>query len=231
MKKPKTTGTVKDTRSFSEATVGHKMAFISEDPEGTLTAEETDLVKTWILGRIDAIETGQHYPHFTECRRWRGALHIHCANQQSKDWLGAQLDGSKPWEGARLRFVDVKDLPKPVRAMVWIPGPAMEPELLFKRIEKQNPIATGDWKAVDRKEDPKGQQLVVLMDQTSWDKLGTACGHSPYVNFTRVKFRLLAKKKPAENEQGEPADPDKTSSTKEKMEVEGSEETNTPTTP
>lgn len=233
-KKLKTTGTIKGTRSFSEATTGHKMAFISEDPERTLTTEEVDLVKSWILGRIDAIETGRHYPHFSECRSWRGALHIHCADQQSKDWLGAQLEVSKPWEGARLRFLDVKDLPKPVRAMVWIPGPAMEPELLFKRIEKQNPIATGDWKAVDRREDPKGQQLIVLMDQTSWDKLGEACNHRPYLNFTRVKFRLLAKKKPAEDESGGPADPDNTPTAKGEeaaMEVEGSEETDTPSTP
>lgn len=232
-KKAKTTGTVKGTRSFSQAMAGYKMAFISEDPEGTLTAEEVELVKSWILGRIDANETGQHYPHFTECRSWAGALHIHCADQQSKEWLGAQLSQSKPWEGARLRFLDVKDLPKPVRAMVWIPGPVMKPESIFKRMEKQNAITTGEWRAVDRREDPKGQQLIVLMDQTSWDKMGKACDHRPYINFTRVKFRLLAKKKPEEGETGGTADPEKTTPTKEeeKMEVEGSQETPAPSTP
>lgn len=72
------------------------------------------------------------------------------------------------------------------------------------------------------------------MDQTSWDKLGTVCDHRPHVNLTRVTFRLLAKKKSAEEEPGAPAEPDEAAPSKEEpaaMEVEGSEETNTPSTP
>ena len=126
-----------------------------------------------------------------------------CSDQATVDWLSGLLSREAPWEGATLRFIEAKNLPAPVRAMVWIPGPQEEPEKIIKRLGIQNPtIRTTNWKVVDRKGDPKGQQLVVLMDKPSWDEMGTACQHRPYLNFSRVTFRQLAKKgAPEEKEQ------------------------------
>lgn len=50
---------------------------------------------------------------------------------------------------------------------------------------------------LDRKKDPKGQQLVVLIEQTSWMKMGSY-GHGPNLNFTRVTFKVLEKPKELE---------------------------------
>ncbi|KAK5643772.1 hypothetical protein RI129_007617 [Pyrocoelia pectoralis] len=99
-------------------------------------------------------------------------------------------------EGAKLRFVEAKNLPKPVRAHAWIPGTPEEPAKILKRIQIQNAgVDTSNWRVMDRRGDPKGQTLIVLMDQTSWDKMGAKCNHRPYVNFTRVTFKLLSKPK------------------------------------
>lgn len=217
-KRPKH-GSPKDaTRSFKEAIEGQKMAIIHQDMEGHLTEEDTGKLKTWIIQRIDSMgeEEGKVYPRFTEARYRAGALHIVCSDAASRGWLGRQLEQAVPWEGARLRLVEAKNLPKPVRAMVWIPGPQEEPGAIIKRIGRQNPVDTKRWTVVDRKDDPKGQQLVVLMDQKSWDHLGSVCQHRPYVNLTRIQFKLLGKK---QQEEGQ-----------EKMEVEGPQAEATPPT-
>ncbi|KAK4876021.1 hypothetical protein RN001_012443 [Aquatica leii] len=195
LKKAKS-GTKKDTRTFSEAATGFKMAFVYEDLECTLSEEETRQIKTWILDRIDTLSTGTVSPKFTECRHRGEALLITCADQVSVDWLRTELGRVAPWKGAKLRFLEAKDLPKPVRAHAWIPGAHVEPVKILKRIEIQNAgVVTSSWRVVDRKEDPKGQTLIVLMDQTSWDKMGAICNHNPYVNFSRVTFKLISKTK------------------------------------
>ena len=57
------TGTVKDTRTFSEAATGFRMAFVHEDLEGTLPEEETGQIKTWILDRVDALSIWRFRPN------------------------------------------------------------------------------------------------------------------------------------------------------------------------
>lgn len=212
-------GTVKETQTFKEAITGKKMAIIHSDLEKSMTEDEAGTLKTWILRQIDELNPeGAIAPRFTECRHRGGALHITCSDQDTCDWLAGMLQQEVPWEGAQLRFVEAKNLPKPVRTLVWIPGPIEEPQKLLDRVEKQNRgLSTKEWKVVDRKEDPKGQQLVVLMDQTSWDKMG-AYDHRPYVNFTRITFKALTR-------------PTKETGQKEgKMEVEGPNEEPAPST-
>lgn len=83
------------------------MASTSKHLERTLIKEEVEKVRSWILDQTDAVET-------EEPRNRGGGLHIHCAEQQSKDWMGAQMKVSKPWEGATCRFLYDKYLPKPL---------------------------------------------------------------------------------------------------------------------
>lgn len=69
---------------------------------------------------------------------------------------------------------------------------------MFHRLGIQNKgLFTMVWCVVNRKVDSKEQQLVVLMDQTSWGKLG-AYDHCSYANFTRVTFKAFAKSKEEE---------------------------------
>lgn len=216
----KVKGPTPAAHSFKDAAAGFQMAIAHQDLGTSLTEDQTGRLKEWILEKIDAVEAGKIHPKFTDCRHRDGALRITCCDQDTKDWLGGLVREEEPWKESKLQFVEAKNLPKPVRALVWIPGPSVEPEKILKRLELQNKgMKTAGWKVVDRKEDPKGQQLVVLMDQTSWDTMEPV-GHRPYLNFTRVKFKALAKKKEGEDAEEEP----------EKMEVEGAPENPPPST-
>ncbi|KAK5640276.1 hypothetical protein RI129_011087 [Pyrocoelia pectoralis] len=190
------TGTETNTRTFSEVTTGFRMAIIHEDLGITLSEEETGKIQTWILDRIDNISIGAVSPKFIECLHREGALHITCADQVSVDWLRSELSGATPWEGGKLRFVEERDLSKTIRAHAWIPESQEEPETVLRRIEIQNVgVATSNWQVIERKANGRGQTLIVLMNQTSWDKMGDCCSHRPYVNLTRATFKLLSNMK------------------------------------
>lgn len=63
------------------------MAFIHEDPVVLSTEEETEIIRIWILHKVDEKEVGDFYPTFSECRPRMGALHITCTDLATKDWL------------------------------------------------------------------------------------------------------------------------------------------------
>lgn len=100
-----------------------KLAVAHEDPEKNLSEEETGLLKSWILWKIDCQKPRGISPRFIECRMGGGGLRITCTDQDTKDWLGQMLQKKALWEGAKLRYVKAKNLSKPVRALVRIPGP------------------------------------------------------------------------------------------------------------
>lgn len=198
-------GTTSGSKSFKEALTEFKVAIVHEELDSEVSEEEADRIKIWILRHIDELRQkgAAVHPQFSECRLREGALRVSCADQSTKDWLGGLLQHEQPLAGTRLRLVEAKDLPKPVRTIAWVPGPAEEPAKVIDRLGQQNPTVTTDrWKVVNAKVDPKGQQLTVLMDQKSWEELAK-CDHRPYVNFTRVTFKALAGSAKAEKEKGE----------------------------
>lgn len=77
--------------------------------------------------------------------------------------------------------------------MVWILGHKQELEEVLKRTAIPNPIRKVVWKVVDKTDDPKEDELVVLQDQTSWGKLGTAYQHEPYLNLSKVIITALGR--------------------------------------
>lgn len=85
-------------------------------------------------------------------RRWPDGIHPFLLRRK-------KLTGSRIGSGKSPRFaVHVMYSGKPTRA--WLGE-------ILKRIAIQNQIVIADWKDVARREGPKGQQLVVLADQTS----------------------------------------------------------------
>lgn len=86
-----------------------------------------------------------------------------CSSLALTSPLGGFLQQKARREAEKLRFVAARNLPEPVRTLVWVPRPAKEQSAILKRIEKQNQgVTTKERQVVDRKEDPKRQQLVVL---------------------------------------------------------------------
>ncbi|KAK9745230.1 protein of unknown function (DUF4780) [Popillia japonica] len=181
------------TKSYKNKTTAFQMAIIHENSEVNLTEEETEKIKNWILQKIDRIEESGMCPRFieesgmcprfTNCKYRLGALHITCSDELTRDWLG-QLK-----------------IAKPIRALFWVTDLTSEPSQILNRIGKQNPgISTDAWEVVDWKKVSKARQLIVRMDQNSWDKLGDICSYKPYFNFKRLRLRPLGKKKFAKEE-------------------------------
>lgn len=109
-------------------------------------------------------------------------------------WLAGVVQNCTPWEGAKLKLVKETDLTKTVRALAWIPGPAAQPDKILRRLKVQNrKIPLGSWRVVNTKADPKGQQVVFAMDESSWKVLKETLGSKLYFQWSTLNFRLLGR--------------------------------------
>lgn len=207
--------------SFKAAVSDVQMAIIPHGyPETILSEDQARLIRESLISALDKIPEGGPSPRFSEVKFRGGILHASCADQSTKEWLGRVVGESELWEGAKLGVIDSKDVPKPMRTLTWIPGPSEEPEKVLKRLKVQNPgLRTETWSVVDKKLDPKGQQLIILMDERSWTKI-QELNHRPYLNLTRVLFKALGKGK----EKPEAMLVDEKSSTPATVEPSGMEE-------
>lgn len=183
----------KISRESKPATVADIRAVIMSEgyPNKVLSNEQAEQVRAALIASIDDVKEGTPAPRFTEVKYWGGLLHVSCADEATRVWLEFIVAKCSPWEGAKLVVTNGKDVPKPVRALTWIPGPPEEPEKVLKRLETQNPgLCTEAWKVVDIKVDPKGQRFIVIMEENSWNKIQELQGRL-YLNLTRILFKPL----------------------------------------
>lgn len=200
---------VEYARSFKSAVTDIPLAIVPEGyPYTALDEEQAGLTKASLLQVIVGLQAGEPAPRFSEMRSRGGALIMACADQVTAAWLERVVPTCTPWAEAKLRVIDPKLVQKPVRALAFFPGtPQLEPESVLKCLERQNPgLLAETWKVVDRKLEPKGQQLIVLMGKVSWEKI-VGLDNRPYFAFSRVLFKALGRKKgegdPMEEEMGE----------------------------
>lgn len=215
------------TLSYKEACTGAKMVILPEGyPDTCLTEEQAEIIKCYLLKKIDELEEegSAPRPKFADVRHKGGLLTVTCVDSATREWLdktAKQCPPNELWEGAKLDLLEAKDVPKPVRTLAWIPGPKMEPKTILHRIAVQNAgVTTKSWKVVDTKPDPKGQQVVITMDERSWIKLQDL-NCRPYINFSRVTFKKLGRReedKEDEKPEGEEREPPE-----EEMDVEDTE--------
>lgn len=184
-------------KSFKDALSDFHLAIVpGEFPEITINDEQAGLIKNHLLAKIDEMQEGGTAPRFSEVRLREGALMISCPDRDTWTWLEQTVRASSLWEGAKLSVIDAKEVPKPVRTMVWIPGPATKPDTVLHRLAIQNPgLITKNWRVVNEKQDPKGQQLIILMEEKSWKRIQEKLHGKPYLNFSRVQFKVLGVRK------------------------------------
>ncbi|GJQ65600.1 hypothetical protein Trydic_g7697 [Trypoxylus dichotomus] len=132
-------------------------------------------------------------PKFSEVRHRAGMLRAACVDAGT--WFAGVLRNCAPWDGAKLKLVRGDDLPKAIKALVWIPGPQMESDQILHRLKVQNQkLPMSSWRVVGTKADPKGQQMVVAMDESSWKVLQDTYHGKLHLQFSSVSFRLLGRK-------------------------------------
>lgn len=174
---------------------GIQMSVIPDGfPYTLITKEQAELVQNSILEEIDGIPEGGPSPKFLSSVFRGDVLKITCSNQLTSTWLEKIIEGCKPWEGAVLKAMESKDLPKFLKVGVWIPGTRNdEPKRLLHRIGVQNEtLKTEGWRVLDQKGNTKGQRLTILIGENSVRALETL-KFTAFLNFSRIAFKVLGR--------------------------------------
>ncbi|GJQ68337.1 hypothetical protein Trydic_g16931 [Trypoxylus dichotomus] len=194
VKRPKTN--IETEKSYSRALTDIRMAIVPENyPESSIFQEQAELIRNCILQELGKLNVGAPEPKFSEVRHRAGMLRAACVDAGTCSWLAGVVRNCALWDGAKLKLVREDDLPKPIKALVWIPGPQMESHQILHRFKVQNQkLPMSSWRVVSTKADPKGQQMVVAMDESSWKVLQNTYHGRLYLQFSSVSFRLLGRK-------------------------------------
>lgn len=157
------------TTPYAEVAADYYMAIVPDGfPASLINEEQSELIKSALLAALNRavaeFPAGSPAPRFSGVNLRGGSVRAACADQFTMNWLKRVVANSVLWEGAKLKVIEAKDLPKPIRVMAWVPGPREEPELVLRKLSFQNPgLTTENWAVVDEKPDPKGRQLIILM--------------------------------------------------------------------
>ncbi|PNF33649.1 hypothetical protein B7P43_G12928 [Cryptotermes secundus] len=115
-----------------------------------------------------------------------------CADQQSEQWLVRTIDNHRLKSGARLKITDAKNLPEPMKfALRTKDKVAQNPAELVKWIGNLIPgLHTESWRILDRKSEPKGQRLILLIDRDSLSVI-KRIGYRVNAGLSQGTFRVL----------------------------------------
>lgn len=189
----------KTTLSYRDAVSSIKVAITVENfPMAELTVENFKMIKETILKEVDNIPKDGPKVSFVGCSYKTGFMVINCVNETSKNWLTGKISVLEPWEGARLKWMEGDNIPKPNIFLLWIPGDGTtSQENILHRLERQNErLETNCWKVIFTKQESKGQLLTIYIDPRSEEVL-KANDFKAYYNFDTVVFRK--KNRPAES--------------------------------
>ncbi|KAJ3664979.1 hypothetical protein Zmor_000506 [Zophobas morio] len=133
-------------QSYREAAASHlRVAVIDvQHPLGKLTADQVEIVQKSLMGALDkqldqCLASGRQAATFRGMKYTGEILRITCEDELSLKWLQQTVRSLTPlWEGAQLNVVPLADLPRLVRATLWIPGPPVDAGVVLRRLEGQN---------------------------------------------------------------------------------------------
>lgn len=145
-----------------------------------------DLIMKEIVPNRSSSDRG---PRFLNCVQRSEWLVITCADKFSHDWLEKIIYNLKPWQGAKLLFVEGDRSHRPITGKVWIPGLESN-EIILKRLEAQNKgLNTFKWKVLHRQDFEAAQTLTVCMDRESCQVLQEQ-ENKAFLNLGQVTFKL-----------------------------------------
>ncbi|KAJ2948602.1 hypothetical protein O0L34_g7857 [Tuta absoluta] len=102
-----------------------------------------------------------------------GVIILTCQNAESRTWLADRIGSMKPWEGASLRLLDEKELPKPVIVVAYVPTvEGVGPESILGVLHAQNKeVGCDRWRLINSKADGSGHTYCFGLDATLLAKL------------------------------------------------------------
>jgi len=165
----------------------------SEHPNVGLSNEQLEQLQLSVLDAVHEITAGGPQVRFQGCSHRPGWLQINCADATSSQWLEQATKTLQPWEGATLKFVQGKDLPKPHICVAYLPddaaGTRLQPEKVLSRLKIMNHgLNTQEWVILHRVESGPGQTWTFSVDEMSMSTL-QKLEFRPFFGFGRVTFR------------------------------------------
>ena len=201
----KSRSTQVQTGTYKEAVSGIRMAIIhGRHPEIKLDQAQVEKIQDKLMNAMEETFVEETSPQFLHSRFAQGVLWITCANDYSKDWLTRTTSKlGELWEGAELKAVDAKDLPKRPRVLVRVPD-TTEVTSVMTRLGAQNrELNTMEWLVMSRKVTEREQTLALSIDPDSYTALARL-NFKAFWGLGRIIFRTLKDGK------GEPKDEDNT---------------------
>ncbi|KAF6200728.1 hypothetical protein GE061_005172 [Apolygus lucorum] len=200
----------KKKRKFNDVARGIKVGiFHTNYPSVFLTSEQMNLIQDGIVEAIFELDLDGPKPGFSETAYRRGWLCMRCVDEESSKWLQSFISSCKPWEGASLKVLAGKDLPKPRVATAFLPKCAEETnERIFHFLARQNRgLNVESWRVLSRKrEGAMSALLTLLIDVESAEILEKNSDVSIKLARGTIRPRLLNKqpqKKPEKQKQVE----------------------------
>jgi hypothetical protein len=154
--------------TYKEALTNIKIAIFNETyPEDKLHEDDHKYILEE-LGRV-LHRTPIELPHLKSNRLDGGALIYICTDQQSGQWLIKATNNHRLGTGARLKVMDARNLPKPVKVVLRTRDTvAQTHDELLTWVKNLNPgLNTEHWKVLDRQYELKGQRLILHIDRDS----------------------------------------------------------------
>lgn len=185
-------------KSFAEAASQALVVVIEADnPQREMSQRHVTFVEDHIWKLLG--ETKES-PRFEGMVFRDGTLKVQCTNEHSLKWLLTNVAKFPAFDGIKFSATKGSDMPKLVRAVVWIPGPRKAPGEILARLRNQNPgLDTKYWRirafSSRRKNpgDPEGSTLALGIDTESLKVLESVYGLRPHLGFGRVKFHVSGK--------------------------------------
>ena len=168
-----------------------------------LTPEQLKVVRDAILDHIAEQEASATRPKFRSCLFRRGYLQLACADQDTVRWLETTAPLLKPWEGAQLRVVHTKDLPKALKFIGYFQDSAdTTNDKIIRLLQNQNDgFSTHTWRVCHRNITGKTVELMLEIDQESANLISAQSFLLNY-KFGKARMRQVARCSTSTNAKG-----------------------------
>ena len=124
----------------------------------------------------------------------KGAAVVVCQDEETRDWLASHIPTLRACENSRLKMVGLDALPTYKRVAAWLPGPVEDKLRYLQQLRKLNQVLdTEKWRVYERREEPHGVHLVLIVDSKSITVLDRL-GWWPFSGVGHVTFSLLGAK-------------------------------------
>ena len=143
-------------------------------PDEGINKEQSLLIQGAILSKV--AETTEISPQFSGVASRPGWLCVTCDDKATAEWLVKITEHIKPWDGASLKAVEEKDLPKSKILGVFLPNSSEDQsDTIAKMLKAQNPsLNTAEWRIIRRTNEGTAAHLLMSVDIASFEVLKKA---------------------------------------------------------